>query len=431
MKKATISDNVNRTVIIIMVWIVSLVILSVYSYVNVSRQIESNLGNKAMFAARSISNGLSLSDEEYETLADMEFKEVLNTEKNLEFEIRARKYMESTDIKYIYLESIIPESEARYSVEIGEEALFGVEAGTELTSMYLLDATKNEQIRVEDTNGLGYKDKYRYDLADEKFKNIYANGKATYRVSGGRWGEYITGYAPMYTESGKYVGMVGADIYKEKYLKELGVFVKILSGFVCINIVAGIIIVRSAFKLKSTERSVERIKDHYALDYLTSVLNREKFLEKLSITLKDIVKHQNGVGLFMMDIDNFKNYNDNYGHIYGDTAIKVVCKEVRQEVEKYGGFIGRFGGDEFLIAFENTSHRQVSEIADEIVKKVECLGYKHEYSSISDVITVSLGGVSISATNDISMELAMERADIALYRAKKQGRNRALVLKMD
>lgn len=431
MRKGTEIDGLSRTKIIILVWIASLTLLSIYSYSKVSGQIRSNLGNKAMFAAISVSNELEMDDKEYESILDMTFEDALNTVKNLEFESKSRKYMESTDIKYIYVESLVPKDKLKYRVEPGEQADFGVEAGTELEAVYLLDAVKSEEIRAEDKGADGYSDKDRYDVLYPEFEKIYIEGKPTYTISEGKWGEYITGYAPFYTESGKYIGMVGADIYMDKYYREVGVFLKILSGFVAINIIAGIIILRSSIKLKTTKNFVEKIEDHYSTDYLTSVLSREKFLDRLSSIWRSLEKSEKEIGVFMLDIDHFKSYNDNYGHIHGDEAIKAVCREVRSKVEEHGGFMGRFGGDEFLIAFEGMEYPKMSEIADEIVRKVERLGYKHEYSSISDVVTVSLGGVAVVSEGKVSMEKAMEKADIALYRAKKQGRNRALVLKID
>lgn len=430
-RKRTEIDGLSRTKIIILVWIASLTLLSIYSYSKVSGQIRSNLGNKAMFAAISVSNELEMDDEEYESIMDMDFEDALNTTKNLEFESKSRKYMESTDIKYIYVESLVPKDKLKYRVEPGEEEDFGVKAGTSLGAMYLLDAVKSEAIREEDTGGQGYSDKDRYDVLYPEFEKIYIEGKPTYTVSDGKWGSYVTGYAPFYTKGGKYVGMVGADIYIEKYYRELGVFLKILSGFVVINIIAGGIILKSSISLRTTRNFAYKIEDHYSTDYLTSVLSREKFLDKLGSIWSTVEGNKNEIGVFMLDIDHFKNYNDNYGHIYGDEAIKAVCREVKTKVEEHGGFMGRFGGDEFLIAFEGMAYPKMSEVADEIVRRVEKLGYKHEYSGVSDVVTVSLGGVSLDSEACISMESAMERADIALYRAKKHGRNRALVLKID
>lgn len=431
MRKGTEIDGLSKTKMIILVWIASLILLSIYSYSKVSSQIKSNLGNKAMFAAISVSNELSMSDREYRHILDMDFEDALNTAKNLEFESKSRKYMESTDIKYIYLESLVPKDKVRYDVKPEEQEDFNASAGTKLEVVYLLDAVKSEAIREEDTGGQGYSDKDRYDVLSSELEKIYIEGKATYTISDGKWGEYVTGYAPFYTESGKYIGMVGADIYMDKYYREVGVFLKILSGFVAINIIAGIIILKSALKLKTTKSFVEKIENHYSTDYLTSVLSREKFLDRLSSIWRSVEKNEKEIGLFMLDIDHFKNYNDNYGHINGDEAIKAVCREVKVKVEEHGGFMGRFGGDEFLIAFEGMAYSKMSEVADEIVKRVERLGYKHEYSSISDVITVSLGGVAVEPEDGVSMENAMEKADMALYRAKKHGRNRALVLKID
>jgi diguanylate cyclase (GGDEF)-like protein len=406
----------NRTVILICAWIFSLILLSAYSYINVSNQIRNNIGNKAMFAAISVSNELELTDLEYERLLKLNFIELLEDSKNIRFEEKARKYMESTDIKYIYVESILSNESVKYKAD-------------EQEVVYLLDAVKSDDIRIKDTEGKWYTDRDRYDVLDSEFKNIYESEKATYYLSDGKWGEYVTGYAPFYTDSGRYVGMVGVDIYIEKYYREVSVFLKILSGFVLINMAAGAIVIKSTFKLKTTERVVERIEDHYSTDFLTSVLNRERFLDKLSYAWRNIASYRDGVSILMLDIDHFKSYNDNYGHIYGDEAIKAVCNEVKKSVNDYGGFMGRFGGDEFLIAFVDKGHSEVSSIADELVRKVESLGYKHEYSGVSEFVTISLGGVSIESSRAIPMEVAMEKADIALYKAKRQGRNRSVILK--
>lgn len=121
----------------------------------------------------------------------------------------------------------------------------------------------------------------------------------------------------------------------------------------------------------------------------------------------------------MFDIDYFKKVNDTYGHATGDYVLKTCASVVNEYIMKYGGRLGRWGGEEFICIFEGITEDKVAEIAEETRRIIsEC------YFEKVGNITVSFGVIEVKA--DESPSDAFKRIDFALYEAKKIGRNKVV-----
>jgi diguanylate cyclase (GGDEF)-like protein len=149
-------------------------------------------------------------------------------------------------------------------------------------------------------------------------------------------------------------------------------------------------------------------------DYLTGLLNRETVQERINYILNDDGLH----AMIMADIDNFKFYNDQYGHIFGDEIIKCVAQSMK-ETFRTSDIIGRVGGDEFVIFMKDVrSQDDVLSRLGHLQKRL--IEITHEHIKGKDV-TLSLG-VTLSSKDDTFLSM-YKRADEALYQSKKDGKN--------
>ena len=127
----------------------------------------------------------------------------------------------------------------------------------------------------------------------------------------------------------------------------------------------------------------------------------------------------------MIDIDHFKRLNDRYGHLRGDDALRRVAGALRTVVKRPGDFLARYGGEEFVLLLTETAEAGALHMAEKLRRAVEALHIENADSSFG-IVTVSIGVASAMPALDAPAAAVLNAADAALYRAKQQGRNRAL-----
>ena len=125
----------------------------------------------------------------------------------------------------------------------------------------------------------------------------------------------------------------------------------------------------------------------------------------------------------MADIDNFKLYNDTYGHQAGDECLKQVAKAMSRMTKREGDLVARYGGEEFVVVLPDADLNGAHALADAMRLSVEQLGLKHENSPTAPVVTISVGATAGHVTGDALAEDAVAVADECLYEAKGAGRN--------
>jgi diguanylate cyclase (GGDEF)-like protein len=156
-------------------------------------------------------------------------------------------------------------------------------------------------------------------------------------------------------------------------------------------------------------------------DSLTGLYNRSKLDAILNDQLARFRRTQREFTLLMMDIDHFKTLNDTYGHLTGDEVLAAVAQILVQSIRSID-YAARYGGDEFIIILVETSAAQALTTAERICNQVEGMVYNIDGSSIA--VTVSIGIVQCQP-EDQTPTAVLARADLALYEAKRAGRNRA------
>ncbi len=136
------------------------------------------------------------------------------------------------------------------------------------------------------------------------------------------------------------------------------------------------------------------------------------------------------MSLLMIDVDQFKVYNDVYGHQAGDECLRVVAKVIAAAVNRPRDLVARYGGEEIAVLLPNTGNAGAATVAETIRAQVEALALRHDANTPSGVLTVSIGSASRVPSLDrsrIAPRDLIALADAALYQAKQNGRNRVAV----
>ncbi|TAK92667.1 MAG: GGDEF domain-containing protein, partial [Aquabacterium sp.] len=134
------------------------------------------------------------------------------------------------------------------------------------------------------------------------------------------------------------------------------------------------------------------------------------------------------VSILMVDVDHFKKYNDRYGHPAGDECLTQIAKVLQTTLRRPEDLIARYGGEEFIAVLPRTDANYAAAIAERVRVAVEALQMRHESSSASHFVTVSVGVVSCKADFQMKSSALISAADQALYQAKHEGRNRVCVV---
>jgi diguanylate cyclase (GGDEF)-like protein len=157
-------------------------------------------------------------------------------------------------------------------------------------------------------------------------------------------------------------------------------------------------------------------------DPLTGVLNRRAILTRLRVAYADARQMHRPLAVLYLDLDHFKRVNDGHGHAAGDSVLSVVAVALQAELRECD-WLGRYGGEEFLVVLPDAAELVARNIAERIRVRVADSPVKHE--SVELRLTVSIG-IGLLDDDTQTMEALIEHADIALYRAKAQGRNRVM-----
>jgi two-component system, chemotaxis family, response regulator WspR len=163
------------------------------------------------------------------------------------------------------------------------------------------------------------------------------------------------------------------------------------------------------------------------IDGLTGLNNRRRFDEYAQAEWFRDAREQTSFGIIVADVDDFKTYNDTYGHLAGDEALRHIAATIRSSCGRPADLPARFGGEEFAVILPRTDSAGVRHLAQHMRQAVDALKIPHAASSTGGHLTLSVGGVARVPNQEESLLELMGRADKALYEAKVQGKNRVVV----
>ena len=168
------------------------------------------------------------------------------------------------------------------------------------------------------------------------------------------------------------------------------------------------------------------LQDLAEKDFLTGLLNRRAFSERAERSWRQAQRERQAVALVMMDVDYFKRYNDHYGHAAGDEALRAVGQVIGRQARRALDMTARYGGEEFVGLWYGIEEARAVSLLENIRCEVEALALPHAKSEAAGVVTLSIGLAYLLPQPHQSLEDALRLADVALYLAKEQGRNRVV-----
>ncbi|NLZ12401.1 MAG: diguanylate cyclase, partial [Alcaligenaceae bacterium] len=159
-------------------------------------------------------------------------------------------------------------------------------------------------------------------------------------------------------------------------------------------------------------------------DSLTGLANRRRFEDVLAAEYLRLRRDKAFLSIVMVDIDFFKPYNDNYGHVEGDRCLAAVGHAIQKAVRRPQDLAARYGGEEFCCILPDTDQVAAGVVAENIRKAIEALNLPHEYSAVAGHVTASLGVATVRCEGTVLPRQVVNMADERLYQAKHSGRNR-------
>ncbi len=174
-------------------------------------------------------------------------------------------------------------------------------------------------------------------------------------------------------------------------------------------------------KLSMQRRELERLSTQ---DGLTGIGNRRHFDDALERACRRAARTGDPVTLAMLDVDHFKQYNDFYGHGAGDEALREVARVLSRYVGRPYDLAARYGGEEFVLLVE--AGTQFESLLERVRREIMALQIPHARSSVAAILTVSGGGLTAYMAGTADPAALLRHADMLLYRAKREGRNRIL-----
>ncbi|MFT9485944.1 MAG: diguanylate cyclase domain-containing protein [Tepidibacillus sp.] len=189
----------------------------------------------------------------------------------------------------------------------------------------------------------------------------------------------------------------------------------LLAAFSWISISTITLMLNDSSRQYLYEKELKYLSTH---DELTNLPNRRYYQRKL----KKLKGNENPIGVAMVDVDYFKQYNDTFGHVAGDLVLKKVAEIMSDHIRKEEGFVARYGGEEFIIFFKKVDRSEMNIILERIRSFVEQYPFQGVEKQPNGRLTISIG-VSFADLGE-TVDQLIEEADQALYNSKENGRNR-------
>lgn len=183
---------------------------------------------------------------------------------------------------------------------------------------------------------------------------------------------------------------------------------------------------RLAQEIEVREEVEAKLRRLSLLDGLTGLANRRAFDQHFLEELQRSARQNTELTLVLFNVDHFKMFNDEYGHVEGDKCLQELAACMKNHFQRSGEMVARLGGEEFAAIVPSVSIDEVQESLVKLQQDIEKLSIPHKHNEASEhrLITVSIGAVNFVASNPIDPEKLIHQADVALYHAKQTGRNR-------
>ena len=354
-----------------------------YSY---SRNlIISQLGTSAMESAKLIARNIEEDIEPYVALYQLE-------------DYSTNQY----DLDYY---QVMIQRFSTYKSDLNAAFVYTIKITSDTEYVYLLDG---EDSLSEDFSPIGSVD----ELSEIELQ-VFQTKIATFTrlIYSERWGTYVTGFAPIiHPDSQEVLGLVGVD-YRDTHVQTIlrTMSQAIIWGSILLSTFAGF------FIYKILDQRFIALET----DYLTGVSSKRSHERFLIQALKSSMRDNKPLSLIMLDIDNFKQINDIYGHDFGDEVLRLVGAQLMQ-LKRSHDSVARYGGDEFIYVLPNMTIEDAKAFASSIQERINQISLNPDDKSLQ--ITVSMGIASVFDIDDPSKILIA--ADRAMYLSKNTGKKK-------
>lgn len=186
--------------------------------------------------------------------------------------------------------------------------------------------------------------------------------------------------------------------------------------------------VKTHLELKQHRDFLENLS---SLDGLTGIPNRRRFDEFLDMEWERAIQNNTPISMIMIDIDYFKAFNDNYGHIAGDDCLRQVADCLKNSRIDQKDLVSRYGGEEFAVILPETNAEEAVKVAETMRNSIASLNVAHSSNPGINKLTISLGTMTITPNGQINPDVLIKMADKCLYEAKHAGRNCVVSKGMD
>jgi diguanylate cyclase (GGDEF)-like protein len=187
------------------------------------------------------------------------------------------------------------------------------------------------------------------------------------------------------------------------------------------------VILRQKHRLADLKTAYDLALKLSRTDGLTGIANRRHFDDFLQEQLRDSQYCGQSIGLLLVDIDDFKAFNDHYGHVAGDQCLIAVAQCLSKLVTRPCDLLARYGGEELVLLLAGADRERISQIARLAMQEISQLAIPHAFSRASNIITVSIGAISLQPTPATTSASMLCEVDKRLYDSKNNGRNRLTV----
>lgn len=175
---------------------------------------------------------------------------------------------------------------------------------------------------------------------------------------------------------------------------------------------------------QTIEQQKQKLIQTSLTDGLTNIPNRRGLDEEFKRQLRSAQRYQWPIAILMIDVDDFKLYNDFYGHVDGDECLQKIALILQNILRRPEDFPARYGGEEFVCLLPNTTIEGAEKLSLDIISSLDKANIEHQKSTLTNHVTLSIGITVCSPDKEFTCEELLKQADSALYRAKTQGKNR-------
>lgn len=403
MGKFTISSPLRIFLVSFLAMAVAMATLGYATYHACYSLMAKDLGLRAQATAQVVSNLVMVDEKLVKEMLGLDIKSSRNHPAALEFKRKMAPIIEQNGIKYIYVETRLKGDQIRYFVSPEEEKVFGEPPGTPLQYFYVLTS--------EDESN--YINRDRFDVSDPLREKAYAEKRPVYDMPfDSKWGNLLTGYAPIFDEENHFIGLLGVDISDDDFTNSVNDVRNIIFFSYSILVLVGGIFLHQASRFLSRPMYV---------DGLTKLYNHQYMQVRLEEEINRSKRYKRSLTLLILDLDFFKSINDRWGHIAGDSVLKDFSQVILDTLRE-GDISCRYGGEEFVVILPETGLEEGKLVAERLRSAIESASFNLTTGQPSIKITASIG-ITEMVEEDNRLSL-LKRADEALYQAKSKGRNR-------